>query len=75
MIDCLECKTYKKGDYIFRKGDRPDVAYVVLYGRVEFLDVSQAASFIGKEPESPDNKGRASGLNKQTSTYITEDPN
>lgn len=41
------------GDYLFKKGDKPDYAYVVLYGTVIFLNVKQSTYLLGQEPQSP----------------------
>ena len=31
------------GDYLFKKGEKPDYAYVILYGTVIFLNVKQTS--------------------------------
>lgn len=39
-----------KGEYLFKKGDKADYAYVVLFGNVIFLNVKQTTYMAGKEP-------------------------
>jgi hypothetical protein len=41
------------GEYIFKKGDKADYAYVILYGSVIFLDLKTTSYLIGQEPHSP----------------------
>jgi len=37
----------QRGEYIFRKGDKPDYAYVILYGSVIFLNVKSTTYLVG----------------------------
>jgi hypothetical protein len=58
------------GDYLFKKGDKPDYAYVILYGMVIFLNVKSTTYLQGQEPQSPaehDRKSQAApaGLNPE----------
>lgn len=41
------------GEYLFKKGDKPDYAYVILYGSVICLNVKQTTYMRGQEPNSP----------------------
>jgi CRP-like cAMP-binding protein len=43
----LECQFFNKGEYIFKQGETPDSAYVVLFGKVIFLDVKNSSYVIG----------------------------
>ena len=47
LIDCLEVKFYSKGEYLFKKGEKPDYAYVILYGQIILLDVKQTSYMAG----------------------------
>ena len=47
LMDCLEIKFFSMGEYIFRKGEKADYAYVVLFGSVIFLDVKQTTYLAG----------------------------
>jgi CRP-like cAMP-binding protein len=38
-MDCLEVRFYNAGDYLFKKGDKADYAYVVLYGTIILLNL------------------------------------
>ncbi|CDW82196.1 UNKNOWN [Stylonychia lemnae] len=53
LIDSLEIRFQSKGEYMFRKGQKADYAYVVLYGNVIFLQVKQQSYLKGSEPQSP----------------------
>lgn len=59
VIDFIEYRFYLKGEYLFKKNDIGDVAYVLLFGKVIFLDYVSRTYMAGKEdPEmpSPDKK-------------------
>jgi hypothetical protein len=43
----------EKGEYLFKKGDKPDYAYVILYGTVIYFNVKQTSYLLGQEPPSP----------------------
>eukprot|EP00347_Sterkiella_histriomuscorum_P013346 403365067 len=53
LVDCFEIKFYQKGEYLFKKGQKADYAYVVLYGQVIFLDVKSTTYLKGLEPQTP----------------------
>jgi CRP-like cAMP-binding protein len=50
LYDLIEIKFYKRGEYLFRKGDKADNAYVLLYGQLIFLDV-QSTSYLSNAKE------------------------
>ncbi|CDW91816.1 camp-dependent protein kinase regulatory [Stylonychia lemnae] len=53
LIDCFEIRFMERGEYLFRKNDKPDYAYVILYGSVICLNVKSSTYIIGQEPQSP----------------------
>lgn len=53
MIDCFEIRFVGKGEYLFKKGDQPDYAYVILYGTVIYFNIKQTSYMLGQEPPSP----------------------
>lgn len=46
----MDVKFYKRGEYLFKKGDRADNAYVLLHGKLIFLDV-QTTSYLNNAKE------------------------
>ena len=46
-MDCLEVKFYGMGEYLFKKGDKADYAYVVLFGQVIFLNLKSTTYIAG----------------------------
>lgn len=51
LLACMsEQLTFEKGEYLFRFGEVPDAAYVILQGEVEFLaQTGEGISTIGKD--------------------------
>ena len=53
LIDCFEIRFSAKGEYLFKQGDKPDYAYVILYGTVIYFKVLKNSYPVGQEPPSP----------------------
>lgn len=51
LLACMsEQLTFEKGDYLFRIGEIPDAAYVILKGEVEFLvQAGEGTTVIGSD--------------------------
>jgi len=41
LIDTFEVRFVGKGEYLFKQGDKPDYAYVILYGTVIYFKVNK----------------------------------
>jgi len=44
------------GEYMFKKGEKADYAYVILFGTVLLLSVKTESYLPGQEPSTPTNK-------------------